>query len=118
MRLKGKSIIITGGGSGIGLACTQLFSDEGAQVAIFGRREDRLNATVKKIGSQLLTVTGNLTVNSDLDNLVSKTLDAFGKIDIVVNNGGIFAGSPIHETNDKEWDRIMNTNIKSACQLT
>ena len=58
MRLKGKSIIITGGGSGIGLACTQLFSDEGAQVAIFGRREDRLNATVKKIGSQLLTVTG------------------------------------------------------------
>ena len=102
MRLKGKSIIITGGGSGIGLACTQLFSDEGAQVAIFGRREDRLNATVKKIGSQLLTVTGDLTINSDLDNLVSKTLDAFGKIDIVVNNGGIFAGSPIHETNDKE----------------
>ena len=118
MRLKGKSIIITGGGSGIGLACTQLFSDEGAQVAIFGRREDRLNATVKKIGSQLLTVTGDLTINSDLDNLVSKTLNAFGKIDIVVNNGGIFAGSPIHETNDKEWDRIMNTNIKSAFQLT
>ena len=57
-------------------------------------------------------------IDSDLDNLVSKTLNAFGKIDIVVNNGGIFTGSPIHETNDKDWDTIMNTNIRSAFQLT
>ena len=118
MRLMGKSIIITGGGSGIGFACTKLFSNEGAQVAIFGRRQDRLNATVKEVGSQVLTVTGDLMVNSDLDNLVSKTLNAFGKIDIVVNNGGIFTGSPIHETNDKDWDTIMNTNVRSAFQLT
>ena len=100
MRLKGKTIIITGGGAGIGLACTKLFSNEGAQVAIFGRRQDRLNATVKEAGSQVLAVAGDLMVNSDLDDLISKTLNAFGKIDIVVNNGGIFTGSPIHETND------------------
>ena len=118
MRLKGKSIIITGGGSGIGLACTKLFSNEGAQVAIFGRRQDRLNATAKEVGSQILTVTGDLMVNNDLDNLVSKTLQTFGKIDIVVNNGGIFTGSPIHETNDNDWDTIMNTNLRSAFQLT
>ena len=118
MKLKGKSAIITGGGSGIGLACTKLFSNEGAHVAIFGRRQDRLNATAKEVGSQVLTVTGDLMVNNDLDNLVSKTLQTFGKIDIVVNNGGIFTGSPIHETNDKDWDTIMNTNLRSAFQLT
>lgn len=118
MRLKGKSIIITGGGSGIGLACTKLFSNEGAQVAIFGRRQDRLNATVKELGSHILGVAGDLLINSDIDNLVSKTLNAFGKIDVVVNNGGIFTGSPIHETNDIDWDTIMNTNVRSAFQLT
>jgi len=118
MRLKGKTIIITGGGSGIGLACTKLFSNEGAQVAIFGRRQDRLNATVKEAGSQVLAVAGDLMVNSDLDDLVSKTLKAFGKIDIVVNNGGIFSGSSVHETKDEDWNTIMNTNINSVFQLT
>ena len=118
MKLQGKSAIVTGGGSGIGLACTKLFSKEGANVAIFGRRQDRLNATAKEVGSQILTITGDLMVNNDLDNLVSKTLQTFGKIDIVVNNGGIFTGSPIHETNDNDWDTIMNTNLRSAFQLT
>jgi len=118
MKLQGKSAIVTGGGSGIGQACTKLFSKEGANVAIFGRRQDRLNATAKEVGSQILTITGDLMVNNDLDNLVSKTLQTFGKIDIVVNNGGIFTGSPIHETNDNDWDTIMNTNLRSVFQLT
>jgi NAD(P)-dependent dehydrogenase (short-subunit alcohol dehydrogenase family) len=118
MKLNGKTAIVTGGGSGIGLACTKLFSNEGANVAIFGRRQDRLNTTTKEVGSQILTVTGDLMVNNDLENLVSKTLQAFGKIDIVVNNGGIFTGSPIHETNDNDWDTIMNTNLRSVFQLT
>ena len=118
MKLQGKSAIVTGGGSGIGLACTKLFSNEGANVAIFGRRQDRLNATAKEVGRQILTVTGDLMVNNDLDNLVSKTLQTFGKIDIVVNNGGIFAGSSLHETKDEDWDVIMDTNINSVFQLT
>ena len=118
MRLEGKSAIITGGGSGIGFACAKLFSNEGAKVAIIGRRKNRLELAAKETEGQVLPIVGDLTNDNDLDNLVSKTLNAFGKIDIVVNNGGIFAGSPIHETDDKEWDRIMNTNIKSAFQLT
>jgi len=118
VRLEGKSAIITGGGSGIGLACAKLFSNEGAKVAIIGRRKNRLELAAKETEGQVLPVVGDLTNDNDLDNLVSKTLNAFGKIDIVVNNGGIFTGSPIHETNDKDWDAIMNTNIRSAFQLT
>ena len=118
MRLEGKSAIITGGGSGIGLACAKLFSNEGAKVAIIGRRKNRLELAAKETEGQVLPIVGDLTNDNDLDNLVSKTLNAFGKIDIVVNNGGIFTGSPIHETNDKDWDAIMNTNIRSAFQLT
>ena len=118
MRLKGKSAIITGGGSGIGLACTRLFSKEGAKVAIMGRKQDRLEAAAKEVGGQVLAVVGDLTNNNDLDNVISKTLNAFGKIDIVVNNGGVFAGSPLHETKDEDWDTIMDTNIRSVFQLT
>ena len=80
--------------------------------------KNRLELAAKETEGQVLPIVGNLTNDNDLDNLVSKTLNAFGKIDIVVNNGGIFTGSPIHETNDKDWDTIMNTNIRSAFQLT
>jgi len=118
MRLEGKTVIITGGGSGIGLACTRLFCDEGAQVAIIGRRQDRLESAAKEVGGQVLTVTGDLTNNSDLDRLVTETLNAFGKIDIVVNNGGVFTGSPVHETKDEDWDSIMDVNMRSVFQLT
>lgn len=118
MRLEGKSVIITGGGSGIGRACTQLFCDEGAQVAITGRRPGRLESTAKEVGGQVLTVAGDLTKNDDLDRLVAETLNAFGKIDIVVNNSGLFAGSPIHETKDENWDSIMDINMRAVFQLT
>ena len=118
MRLEGKSAIITGGGTGIGLSCAQLFYNEGAQVSIIGRRQERLEVAKKIIGSELLTVAGDLKDNNDLDDLVSKTLNTFGKIDIVVNNGGIFSGSPVHETKDENWDNIMEINIRAVFQLT
>lgn len=118
MRLEGKSAIITGGGSGIGFACAKLFSNEGAKVTIIGRRKNKLESAAKEIEGQVLSIVGDITNNNDLDNLVSKTLNAFGKIDIVVNNGGIFTGSPIHETNDQDWDTIMSTNLRSVFQLT
>ena len=118
MRLKDKSAIITGGGSGIGLACAKLFSNEGAKVAIIGRRKNRLELAVKEVEGHILPVVGDLTNNNDLDNLISKTLHAFKKIDIVVNNGGIFSGSSVHETKDEDWNTIMNTNINSVFQLT
>ena len=118
MRLEGKSAIITGGGSGIGLACAKLFSNEGAKVAIIGRRKNRLELAAKEVEGHILPVVGDLTNNNDLDNLISKTLHAFKKIDIVVNNGGIFSGSSVHETKDEDWNTIMNTNINSVFQLT
>ena len=118
MRLEDKSAIITGGGSGIGLACAKLFSNEGAKVAIIGRRKNRLELAAKEVKGHILPVVGDLTNNNDLDNLISKTLHAFKKIDIVVNNGGIFSGSSVHETKDEDWNTIMNTNINSVFQLT
>ena len=66
MRLEDKSAIITGGGSGIGLACAKLFSNEGAKVAIIGRRKNRLELAAKEVEGHILPVVGDLTNNNDL----------------------------------------------------
>ncbi|MCH8156743.1 MAG: SDR family oxidoreductase [Nitrospinae bacterium] len=118
MRLQGKTAIITGGGTGIGLACSRLFCREGAQAAIFGRRADRLESAAKEIGPGILPIVGDVTKNEDLDRLVRETLNAFGKIDIVVHNSGVFPGAPLHEITDEDWDATMDVNMRSIFQLT
>ena len=71
----------------------------------------------KEIKGSVLPIVGDMANNKDLDNLVSKTLNTFGKIDIVVNNAGMFSGSSVHETKSEDWNKIMNTNINSVFQL-
>jgi meso-butanediol dehydrogenase / (S,S)-butanediol dehydrogenase / diacetyl reductase len=118
MRLKNKIAIITGGGSGIGLSCTQLFCREGAQSVIFGRREDRLQSAVEQIGDSVLAVSGDITCDEDIGRLVADTLSAYGRIDILVNNAGVFTGSPVHETENDDWDNILNINLTGVFKLT
>lgn len=118
MRIKDKTAIITGGGTGIGLACARLFSEEGAQVVIFGRRKDQLDAAKALIGEPVQVISGDLNVAEDTGRLVGETIKHSGKIDILINNAGIFAGSPLHEMEDSHWDEILNTNLRGAFQIT
>ena len=118
MRLKDKIAIITGGGTGIGLATARAFCQEGAKVILFGRRKEKLEKAVEKLGGSAIIVQGDMTNNNDLDKLINETLHNFKKIDILVNNAGLFNGSPIHEISDSQWDEIMDINIRSVFQLT
>lgn len=118
MRLKEKTAIITGGGTGIGLACARLFVKEGAQVAIFGRRQDRLDQAQKEIGDAVLAVRGDITKEQDTARLVETALKKLGKVDILINNAGTFGGGPIHETEDAVWDQTFNINMRGVFQLT
>ena len=118
MRLKDKTAIITGGGTGIGLATACAFCQEGAKVILFGRRKEKLEKAVGKLGSSAIIVQGDMTNNNDLDKLINETLHNFKKIDILVNNAGLFNGSPLHEISDSQWDEIMDINIRSVFQLT
>ncbi len=118
MRLNNKISIITGGASGIGLACARLFTQEGARVAIFGRRQDRLDQAQKEIGDAVLAVQGDITSEQDVKRLVDSTLKELGKVDILVNNAGTFTGGPLHETDSGEWDRVFNINMTGVFQLT
>ena len=116
--MNNKIAIITGGASGIGLACARLFTQEGARVAIFGRRQDRLDQAQKEIGDAVLAVQGDITSEQDVKRLVDSTLKELGKVDILVNNAGTFTGGPLHETDSGEWDRVFNINMTGVFQLT
>ena len=118
MRLKGKTAIITGGGSGIGLATARVFSQEGANIALFGRRKEKLEKAVDDLDGSAIFTQGDMTKNDDLEKLINKTLSHFKGIDILVNNAGLFNGAPLHEISDSEWDEVMDINIRSVFQLT
>ncbi len=118
MRLKDKTAIITGGGTGIGLATARAFYQEGAKIILFGRRKEKLEKAVEKLGGSAIIVQGDMTNNNDLDKLINETLHNFKKIDVLVNNAGLFNGSPLHEISDSQWDEIMDINIRSVFQLT
>ena len=118
MRLKDKTAIITGGGTGIGLATARAFYQEGAKIILFGRRKEKLEKAVEKLGGSAIIVQGDMTNNNDLDQLINETLHNFKKIDILVNNAGLFSSSPLHEISDSQWDEIMDINIRSVFQLT
>jgi meso-butanediol dehydrogenase/(S,S)-butanediol dehydrogenase/diacetyl reductase len=118
MRLKDKTAIITGGGSGIGLATARAFCKEGAKVILFGRRKEKLVSASNELGDSVLIVQGDMTHNDDLDQLINTTLINFKSIDILVNSAGLFNGAPLHEISDSHWDEMMDINIRSVFQLT
>lgn len=118
MKLAGKTAIITGGATGIGLACAEAFLREGGQVALFGRRQDRLDEAKQALGGDVLTVSGDVTKEADVDRLVGETRSKFGSVDILVNNAGTLAMGPTHEMETAEWDRVLDINLKGVFLLT
>ncbi len=118
MRLNHKTAIITGGATGIGLACARLFTQEGARVAIFGRRQDRLDQAKKEIGDAVLAVQGDITLTQDTERLVATTVAELGTVDILINNAGTFTGGPVHEIDDAAWEQVFNINMTGVFQLT
>lgn len=122
MLLKGKTAIITGGGTGIGRAAAILFTKEGANVTIFGRREDKLKEVKKTIKDDcrkdILAISGNVADVNDIKRLVNETIKKYGKVNVLVNNAGIFSGLPMHETDASGWDEVMDINLKGAFLVT
>ncbi len=118
MRLENKTAIITGGATGIGLACARLFQHEGARVALFGRRQDRLDQAQKIVGNSALTISGDITRQKDIDRLTDRVLAEWGRIDILINNAGTFVPAALHKTDDKVWDDILNVNLRGVFLLT
>lgn len=116
MRLKGRVAIITGGGTGIGQAIAIAFAQEGASVAICGRREQPLVETVRRITSNngsAIYESVDITNHKQVKNFVGNVNEIYGSVDILVNNAGIAAAGNVLETTEYEWDNVLSVDLKA-----
>lgn len=115
--LRDKVAIITGASSGIGEATARRLAESGARVVLAARRVERLDALAADIehhqGTALVAPT-DVTDERSVQRLARTTLDAFGRIDILINNAGIMPLSPISKLKVEEWDRMIDVNIKGV----
>ncbi|MBD3648589.1 MAG: SDR family oxidoreductase [Pseudomonadales bacterium] len=112
--LAGKNAFVTGGGSGIGLACAKAFARDGANVLIMGRNEEKLQSAVVELEGESDTsinyFVGSVGVEEDVKNAVARA--AIGdRLDIAVANAGTGGLAPIMITESENWDEIMQTNL-------
>jgi NAD(P)-dependent dehydrogenase (short-subunit alcohol dehydrogenase family) len=111
MRLEGKTALITGGNSGIGLATARAFIQEGAKVAITGRDQTTLDEAARALGPNALALRADITDFAANDAAVRSAAETFGHLDIVVANAGIAGNTPIGDTTAEQFERIMTTNV-------
>jgi NAD(P)-dependent dehydrogenase (short-subunit alcohol dehydrogenase family) len=111
-RFEGKTVVITGGTSGIGFATAKLFHDEGAKVAITGRDQKKLDEAAKNIGYGTLAVKADVSKLTDLDNLFALVKEKFGKIDVLFANASVAKFMPAAEMTEQDFDQMVDTNIK------
>jgi NAD(P)-dependent dehydrogenase (short-subunit alcohol dehydrogenase family) len=112
MKLEGKTALITGGTSGIGLATAQEFIREGAKVVVTGRTPDMLAQAAKVLGSDALAVSADVTKPAELDELFKQVREKHGHIDVLFVNAGIAKLGSVESTTEEVVDELFNTNFR------
>jgi NAD(P)-dependent dehydrogenase (short-subunit alcohol dehydrogenase family) len=113
-RFAGKSILVTGGGSGIGQAAAHAFAGEGASVVVAGRDTDKLEHTVKLIeadGGQATAIMADITKEDQVRQLVEATVAKYGGLDVAFNNAGRFGGGQLSEIDYDTWASVLDVNL-------
>ena len=113
--LKGKSGIVTGGGSGIGRAIATGLVQAGAEIVIVGRNKERLEKTaseIRKFGGAVIPIQADVSKMRDIKGLVDRTVKKFGKIDFLFNNAGTIRRTPSEDYTEKDWDEVIDINLK------
>jgi len=115
--LKGKTAIVTGGGRGLGAQIAQGFAEAGANVVLCSRKVEaceEVAAELAKLGVQTLALACDVTKSDDVANAVSKTIETFGSIDILVNNSGASWGTPAVEMPYEAWQKVFDVNVNGT----
>ncbi|MEO6533556.1 MAG: glucose 1-dehydrogenase [Pseudolysinimonas sp.] len=118
MRLEGKSVIVTGGNSGIGESIVLAAAAEGARIVIDyvedAAETDSLVSHVESLGGEAVGVKADVSKLSGIRAMVEKSVSTFGRLDVLVNNAGIETRTSILDTTEEQYDRLMKVNLKSA----
>ncbi len=119
--LEGKVALVTGGGSGIGRGAADRLAAAGAAVAIAdidAARLDRAAAQMRAAGHPAFATAVDVSQEGSVRTMVERTLERFGRLDVLVNNAGIYPTSPIAEMTAAEWDRVMAVNLRGPFLCT
>jgi len=123
-KLDGKVVIVTGSSNGIGRATAVLFAEEGASVTIHGRSTETLNETEQILKSKGVTenriavVQGSIEEEKTCHELIEKTVEKFGKIDVLINNAGLGVKKGVHPLSLENYQYVFDVNLKSVVLLT
>jgi NADP-dependent 3-hydroxy acid dehydrogenase YdfG len=115
--IAGKVVVITGASSGLGESTARLLAAKGARVVLGARRKDRIDALVRDIkagGGHALGFKADVTNRRDVEALVKGAIDAYERVDVIVNNAGIMPIAPMAALKVEEWDRMIDVNIKGV----
>ncbi len=114
-------MLITGAGSGIGKASALLFASEGALVAcadVISEAAEETAATIRSDGGKAISVQGDVRSADDAQRMVSSTVSAFHKLDVLFNNAGTGIRGSVHELNEEQWDTVIGINLKGVFQCS
>lgn len=112
--LTGKTAIVTGGGRGLGAQIAQGFAEAGANVVVCSRKLEACEETaelLKGLGVKALALKCDVTSEQDVENIIRKTMEEFGTVDILVNNSGATWGAPVEQMPLDAWQKVMNVNV-------
>lgn len=118
--LTGRTAVVTGAASGIGEAVAVLLAERGARVALLARREQRLGEVAAKItagGGSALAVVADVTDDASVAAAVERIHEAYGPVDLVVNNAGVMLGNPVEAGRLDEWQRMIDTNVTGVLRV-
>lgn len=121
MEIEGKVALVTGGAKRLGRSIALALAERGAELVIHYRDSEReaqeLLALLKRAGGKPVAVRGDVSVAADVDRIVETALQAFGRIEILVNNAAIFYRTPFENLTEEDWDRFLDVNLKGAFLL-
>ncbi|WP_298922551.1 SDR family oxidoreductase [uncultured Roseobacter sp.] len=112
--LEGKTALVTGGSSGIGFASAKMLKDNGARVAITGTNAEKLHSSRKMLGGGTVAIQADVSKLDDLDRMQSELRQAFGKLDILFANAGVAFNTPLGNTDEAMYYRMMDVNVKGT----
>lgn len=118
MKLDNKVAIVTGAGSGFGAEIARTYAKSGAKVAVLDINGPAATAVALEIGPAAIAIAADVTKRSDIDAAIHRTIEAFGRLDIVINNAGwSHRNRPMLEVSEQEFDRVYDVNVKSIFHM-
>ena len=118
-KLDGKNAVITGGSRGLGLGIAKALAEAGADIALVATTDmSQIKTEIEALGRKCIPLTADLSKKECVDTIISETVAELGSIDILFNNAGIIRRAPITEFSEKDWDDVMNVNIRTLFFLS